>query len=172
MRFKLDIKTSKKFPDVKIFEPEPFQDHRGDIWTLWEKGCILPDGVDFRLCKIAKSEQNVLRGLHGDYKTWKYMSCVHGEVEFVIVDIREDSDTYLEWEKYTLNDENHAGVLVPPGFANGHLCISDECLYHYLMSYSGDYIEPHEQKQLFWNDSRLNIDWSTNKPVLAKRDTP
>jgi len=100
------------------------------------------------------------------------MSCVHGEVEFVIVDIREDSDTYLEWEKYTLNDENHAGVLVPPGFANGHLCISDECLYHYLMSYSGDYIEPHEQKQLFWNDSRLNIDWSTNKPVLAKRDTP
>ena len=172
MRFELDIKTSKKFPDVRIFEPLPFQDHRGDIWTLWEKGTMLPQGIDFRLCKIAKSKQNVLRGIHGDYKTWKYMSCIYGEVEFVIVDIREDSSTYLQWEKYTLNDKNHAGILVPPGFANGHLCVSEECLYHYLMSYEGEYIEPHEQKQLFWNDNRLKIDWSTDNPVLAKRDTP
>ena len=172
MRFELDIKTSKTFSDVKIFQPQPFQDHRGDIWTLWEKESILPKGLEFRLCKIAKSKKNVLRGLHGDFNTWKYMSCVYGEVEFIIVDAREGSETYLKWEKYTLNDKNHVGVLVPPGFANGHLCVSDECLYHYLMSYGGGYIEPHEQKQLYWNDKRLNINWSSQHPILAKRDTP
>ena len=99
------------------------------------------------------------------------MSCPQGEVEFVIVDIRKDSKTYLQWEKYILNDKNHVGVLVPPGYANGHLCLSDTCLYHYLMSYDGDYIEPHEQTLLFWDDERLNINWSIDNPVLAKRDT-
>jgi len=172
MRFQTNIQTSNKFPEVRIFQPEPFQDHRGDIWTLWERGGILPGDLEFRLCKIAKSKKNVLRGLHGDFKTWKYMSCVHGEVQFVIVDVREESDTYLQCEEYVLSDKNHKGVLVPPGFANGHLCLSDECLYHYLMSYEGEYIEPHEQRQLFWNDDRLNINWLTREPILAKRDTP
>jgi len=170
MRFDLDIKTSDTFPDIKIFQPKPFHDHRGDIWTIWERENILPKGLEFRLCKLAKSKRNVLRGLHGDFKTWKYMSCPHGEVHFIIVDIREDSDTYLKWEKYILNDKNHIGVLVPPGFANGHLCISEECLYHYMMAYEGQYIEPHEQTLLYWDDERLNIDWPTQEPILAKRD--
>ena len=52
MRFELNVKTSKTFPEVKIFQPEPFQDERGDIWTLWEKEHILPKGLEFRLCKI------------------------------------------------------------------------------------------------------------------------
>ena len=171
MRFNIKTTTSSLFPDVKIFEPEPFQDHRGDIWTIWERGNILPDNLEFRLCKFARSKKDVLRGLHGDFKTWKYMSCPQGEVEFVIVDIREESKTYLQWEKYILNDKNHAGVLVPPGFANGHLCLSKTCLYHYLMSYDGKYIEPHEQTLLFWDDKRLSINWSVDNPILAKRDT-
>jgi|TARA_Y100000296_G_scaffold47492_1_gene54432 dTDP-4-dehydrorhamnose 3,5-epimerase len=170
MRFGLDIKTSEIFPDIRLFQPKPFCDFRGDIWTLWERENVLPEGLEFTLCKFAKSKENVLRGMHGDFKTWKYMSCPHGEVEFVIADVREGSDTYLRWEKYTLNDENHIGVLVPPGFVNGHLCVSDECLYYYMMSYEGGYIEPHEQVHLYWDDERLNIDWKIKNPILAKRD--
>ena len=70
-----------------------------------------------------------------------------------------------------MNDKNHAGGLVPPGFANGHLCLSETCLYHYLMSYDGKYIEPHEQTHLFWDDKMQSINWSVGDPILAKRDT-
>lgn len=59
---------------------------------------------------------------------------------------------------------------MPPGFVNGHLCISDNCLYHYMMSYDGAYIEPHEQVVLRWDDDRLNIDWPDINPILSDRD--
>ena len=171
MKFDLNIKTSDIFSDIKIFEANPFHDYRGDIWTIWEKENVLPSGMEFRLSKFAKSQKNVLRGLHGDTKTWKYLTCPYGEVYFVIADIRKDSDTYLKYETYILNDKNHLGVLVPPGFVNGHLCLTDECLFHYMMAYDGKYIEPQEQILLYWNDDRLNIDWPVKNPILAKRDS-
>ena len=166
------MKESNTFPEIKIFQPSLFSDNRGDIWTIWEKENILPDDMEFKLCKFARSKKDSLRGIHGDFKTWKYMSCVQGEVFFIVVDVREHSKTYLKWESYILNDQNHIGVLVPPGFANAHLCVSETCLYHYMMSYEGDYLEPKEQVLLYWNDKRLNIDWPIGKPILAKRDTP
>jgi len=170
MKFNLQKIESKTFDDIKIFQPEPFTDYRGDIWTIWEKENILPNDMEFRLSKFAKSTKDVLRGLHGDTKTWKYLSCPYGEVYFVIADARPESKTYLQTETFILNSKNHFGVLVPPGFVNGHLCLSDECLFHYMMSYDGEYVEPHEQIVLHWDDDRLNIDWPINNPILAKRD--
>jgi len=170
MRFDLDIKTSDIFPDIKIFQPKPFHDHRGDIWTIWERENILPDGLEFRMSKFAKSTRDVLRGLHGDFETWKYITCPYGEVYFVIVDIRKDSDTYLKWESHILNDKNHIGVLVPPGFVNGHLCITKECLFHYMMSYTEKYVDVEYQNVVKWNDERIGISWPINNPILAQRD--
>lgn len=170
MRFDINIKTSLILPEVKTFQPSSASDHRGEIWTMWEKENVLPEGLSFNLCKFTRSSKNVLRGLHGCFHTWKYMSVPHGEVQFVVADARKNSPNYLKWEKYTLNDQNHVGVLVPPGFVNGHLCLSDDCLYHYMMSYGGDYIEPHEQVVIKWDDKRLNIDWSTTNPIISERD--
>ena len=170
MRFDLDISASKTFPEVKLVKPSKAHAHRGEIWTVWERENVLPSDLQFSLCKFARSKKGVLRGLHGCFSTWKYMSVPYGEVQFVVVDVRKGSNTYLKWERYTLNDEDHLGVLVPPGFANGHLCISKECLYYYMMSYEGQYIEPHEQVALKWNDERLNIDWLIKNPILAERD--
>jgi dTDP-4-dehydrorhamnose 3,5-epimerase len=170
MKFDLNIKTSDIFSDIKIFEASSFCDHRGDIWTIWERENILPDGLEFRMSKFAKSTRDVLRGLHGDFETWKYITCPYGEVYFVIVDIRKDSDTYLKWESHILNDKNHIGVLVPPGFVNGHLCITKECLFHYMMSYTEKYVDVEYQNVVKWNDERIGISWPINNPILAQRD--
>ena len=122
------------------------------------------------MSKFAKSTRDVLRGLHGDFETWKYITCPYGEVYFVIVDIRKDSDTYLKWESHILNDKNHIGVLVPPGFVNGHLCITKECLFHYMMSYTEKYVDVEYQNVVKWNDERIGISWPINNPILAQRD--
>ena len=170
MRFGLETIQSTILPEVKIYKPSAGFDHRGEIWTIWEKENVLPHGLSFNLCKFASSTKDVLRGLHGCFQTWKYMSVPKGEVFFVAVDIREDSPNYLKWESHILNDKNHLGVLVPPGFVNGHLCISDECVYHYMMSFDCDYIEPKEQVVIKWNDERLNIPWPVKDPILSQRD--
>ena len=62
-------------------------------------------------------------------------------------------------------------ILIPPKFANGHLCLSDYCVFHYKMSYKGNYFDVKNQKIVKWNDKRFNIKWPINsKPILSKRD--
>tara|TARA_R100000005_G_C4922813_1_gene155316 strand:+ start:64 stop:591 length:528 start_codon:yes stop_codon:yes gene_type:complete len=170
MRFDLEVTASETLPEVKIVQPSSGSDHRGEIWTIWERENILPDHLSFNLCKFTRSVKDTLRGLHGCFNTWKYMSVPHGEVFFAAVDVREDSPNFLKSQTLILNDENHLGVLVPPGFVNGHLCLSEQCLYHYMMSYEGDYIEPHEQVVLRWDDERLGINWPITNPILSERD--
>ena len=126
--FKVEIKTSEVFPEVKIIKPDPWYDYRGEMWSTWDKDWeILPKEMEWTISKFTRSRKNVLRGLHGDSVTWKYVHSVYGEIYQVVVDNRPDSVNYLKWEGYILSDRNHIGILIPAGFVNGHLCLTDEC---------------------------------------------
>ena len=41
--------------------------------------------------KFSLSKKNVLRGLHGDRKTWKLVSCTYGKLFLVIVNFNKKS---------------------------------------------------------------------------------
>jgi dTDP-4-dehydrorhamnose 3,5-epimerase len=170
--FKIKVTESKILPEIILVQPKPFHDYRGEMWTFWEEETnILPLQHEFKISKFTRSRKNVLRGLHGDNETWKYISCVWGEIYLVVVDNRKDSVNYLKWDSFTVTDRNHLSVLVPPGFVNGHLCLSEECLFHYAQSYPSTYVDVNEQDVLKWNDVRLGIDWPTGvKPILSERD--
>ena len=45
-----------------------------------------------------------------------------------------NSKDYLKYKSWIL-DQKNIQILVPPMFANGHLCLSDSCLFHYKLSY-------------------------------------
>jgi dTDP-4-dehydrorhamnose 3,5-epimerase len=170
--FKIKVTESKVLPEVKLAQPKPFHDYRGEMWTFWEDGCdLLPPKHKFKISKFTRSRKNVLRGLHGDEETWKHVSCVWGEIYLVVVDNRPHSVNYLKWDSFTVTDRNHLSVLIPPGFVNGHICLSEECLFHYAQSYPTTYVDVERQDVLKWNDVRLDIDWPTGvKPILSERD--
>ena len=47
--FKVEIKTSEVFPEVKILKPDPWFDYRGEMWTFWEKeNEVLPEGHEWK----------------------------------------------------------------------------------------------------------------------------
>lgn len=112
----------------------------------------------------------MLRGLHGDEKTWKLISCVHGEVYFVVVDNRTTSKSYLQWSSWILSDTNRKQILVPPEFANGHLVLSEIAVFHYQMAFVGEYNDVDRQFTLKWNDPKIGIPWPINNPILSPRD--
>ncbi len=95
---------------------------------------------------------------------------MYGEIYLVVVDYREDSVNYLNWESYLISDRNHMSVLVPPGFLNGHLCLTDECVFHYTQSYPNEYIDTSEQISVKWNDPMLKIQWPIDNPIVYGRD--
>ena len=164
--FKYKTEVSK-LPEVKVFTPDPYTDYRGTMWTFWEDHMDTPQS---KISKFTRSRKNVLRGLHGDNETWKHITCVYGAFYQVVVDYREDSPNYLQWDSFVLDDRNMKSVLVPPGFINGHLCLSDKCVFHYTQSYPNDYVDWQDQLSVKWNDPMLKIDWPIDNPILYGRD--
>ena len=159
-----------KNPLVKMYLPSTFEDYRGEYTEIWNKK-LYEAPCEFVQDDISISEPNVLRGIHGDKKTWKLISCLRGKFYFIVIDLRENVDTYGKWEAFLLSDRNKKQILVPPGFGNGHYNVSiiEECIFHYKQStYYGD--PEAEQFTVKWNDPRFDIWWPCENPILSERD--
>lgn len=169
----MQITESKRIPGLKIIQPSVFYDYRGEyIETFNEARYSFTDlhGRPIRFVEddVSVSRRHVLRGLHGDEKTWKLIQCLLGEIYVVVVDMRSDSPAYLRWEAFTLNEKNRTQLLIPAGCANGHLCLSERCLFSYKQSeyYSG----AENQFTVKWDDPKLDIWWPIRNPILSRRD--
>lgn len=173
MTISFNIQESKKISGVYILKPTISEDLRGNIWTSFLKDNVehlLPTDLFFKHDKFSISENNVLRGIHGDMKSWKLVSCVYGEVQQVVVDLREDSSTYLKWQDFIINGDNQQSILIPPGLGNAYYVSSERAVYHYKLAYEGSYIDADEQFSIKWNDEKINIKWLSNAPILSNRD--
>ena len=155
------------FPEVKIFQPDSFEDFRGELYTLFKQE---EHELVFNHDKVSVSRQNVLRGMHGDSKSWKLITCLSGVVYLVVIDNRPESPNYLKWDSIVLSETNRKQVLIPPMFANGHLVLSNTAVFFYKWSYPGEYPDVKDQFTLKWNDSKVNIHWPIDSPILSKRD--
>lgn len=117
------------------------------------------------------SKKWVLRGLHGDDKTWKLVSCPFGKLCLVVLNYDEQSEEFGKWESFILTPENRLQILIPPLFANGHLILSDWAMFHYKQS--AYYDGPENQFVVHWDDPRFKIQWPFPdgfKPILSERD--
>jgi dTDP-4-dehydrorhamnose 3,5-epimerase len=152
---------------VVIRQPDAHTDHRGDLWTLWKDNDF---DLDFNHDKVSTSRKHVLRGIHGDNKSWKLVTCLYGDIYFVMVDNRESSDTFMRWESMTLNDRNRKQVLLPPGVGNGFLVMSKYSVFHYKWSYDGEYPDVDQQFTIKWNDPIVGVEWPIDNPILSRRD--
>ena len=153
---------------VKKFKNSIYKDHRGNYWTTWLRGSH--GDMKFNHDKFSLSKKNVLRGLHGDNKTWKLINCVFGKFILVVVNYDKKSKNYLKWKSWTLSQDNGLQILIPPNYANGHLCLTNYCLFHYKLSYKGLYLDVKNQFSLKWNDPKIDIKWPIKNPILSKRD--
>lgn len=157
--------TNFNIKDVILYDLDTFSDERGQIWTLFdEKFC----DKKFIADKLTISKKNVLRGFHGDSYTEKLISCLSGEFQFSILDLRKNSETYGMTDNFIFNSNNPQLIYIPAGLVNAHLCLSDECLFYYKWSES--YKGPENQITIKWNDKKIKTEWKTNNPFLSERD--
>ena len=162
------IFSGKKLKELKYIKNSSFKDLRGEIWTFWKQNYF--KNLTFNLDKFTISKKNVLRGFHGDKKSWRLVTCVKGEILNVVVDFRPNSKNYLKFEAFRMNDKNKLSLLIPPMFLNSWLCLSKEAIYAYKWSFKGKYIDAKQQISIKWNDNRINYKWPIKKPILSFRD--
>lgn len=148
---------------------DSYNDHRGQLYTIWKKSET--NGLDFNHDKVAISDFNVLRGLHTD-KSWKLITCLYGKIQLVVVNYDSKSSEFLNWTDYVIDsgDSNKTSVLVPPGFLNGHLILSDKAVFHYKWAYDGEYPDVDSQTSIKWSDPKIGIKWLSDNPILSDRD--
>ena len=173
MNIEFDIEESTQIKGIYIVTPSIFEDLRGNIWTSFIKDEIekfLPSDLYFKHDKFSTSKNNVLRGIHGDTKSWKLVTCVSGEIQQVVVDMRKKSSTYLKWQDFKINKNNQKLILIPPNMGNAYYVNSEQAVYYYKLAYNGEYIDADEQFSVKWNDPRIGIDWASNSPILSSRD--
>lgn len=160
-------------PDVVLFEPEIFSDHRGELFESFnEKKFTEAIGrqVQFVQENHSISSQGVLRGLHYQepHQQGKLVRVIQGEIFDVAVDIRPDSLTYGRWVAEKLSSKNKKQLWVPEGFAHGFLVLSKTAEVIYKLT---DFYNPECEKCILWNDDFLGIQWpSIGLPELSEKD--
>lgn len=155
---------------LAIIPPSNFEDFRGSYIEIYNKEIYQKAGIkqNFIQDDISISRQNVLRGIHGDGKTWKLVSCLFGSIYLIVVNNDMKSEEYRQWESFTLSDKNNMQILIPPNFGNGHLVISNSAIFHYKQTTEYDRVS---QFSIQWNDPEFNIWWPTTNPKLSMRDS-
>jgi dTDP-4-dehydrorhamnose 3,5-epimerase len=162
--------TKSKLDNVLIIQPSIFEDHRGTYLELYNEADLTRNtGIKVKFIQddISVSRQNVLRGIHGDFITWKLISCLRGAFYLIVVNNDVYSPQYRQWDSIVLSERNNLQVLVPPGFGNGHLVLSNYTIFHYKQS---TYYDRDNQFTIAWNDPGLKIFWPIKYPILSDRD--
>jgi len=145
-----------------LIELEEFKDERGSFARQFCKKEMTKYGIDFDIkqCNISKNyRKGVLRGMHYQkepYPEVKMVSCLSGRCYDVIVDLRENSSTYLQWVGTELSSKNNKMVYIPSGVAHGFLTLEENTTIYYQL---GEFFMPEYYSGVRYNDPKFNINW-------------
>jgi dTDP-4-dehydrorhamnose 3,5-epimerase len=168
------MKTTKLLlKDAALIESEPFVDSRGLFARFYCKQelndvCNGREIVSINFSKTIK--KGTIRGLHFQYHPHceiKFARCIRGSVYDVIVDIRKDSATFLQWIGIELSTDNMKMVEIPEGFAHGFQTLEDnvEMLYLHTAHYA-----PGFEDGIHYRDPALNITWPLEVIDISEKD--
>lgn len=165
--------TALKIPDVKLIEPEVFEDIRGLFCELINEkklNELLGKTYKFTQDNCAYSKKNVLRGLHYQLNKLqaKLITVSSGKIFDVAVDIRKHSPTYCKYVSAILSSENKSSLFLPKKFVLAYLVLSGFAEIQYKVSKAWD---AEDERIIQWNDESINIDWLIkDNLILSKKD--
>ena len=149
------------------------EDERGCFARTYCQKEFADAGVDLVVVQSnvsANTRKGTLRGLHfqdDPHPDKKMVTCTRGAIFDVAVDLRRDSDTYLNWFGVELSAENRKGLYIPPGCAHGFITLVDDTDVSYLM---GEWYHPELARGARWNDPAFAIEWPIEPAFMNNRD--
>ena len=159
---------------LAIVERHVDQDERGTFSRLFCAAELIESGREpFAVAQINHSvtqRAGAVRGLHFQrppHSETKLVSCLHGAVFDVAVDLRRGSPTFLQWHGEVLSRENRRAALIPKGFAHGFQTLEPDCelLYVHSRPYVAD-----AEGGLDATDPALAIAWPLPFADVSARD--
>lgn len=149
---------------------EKFSDERGFFARAYDAAECAAHGIAFSFAQInmsACTTAGTIRGLHYQpppYAEGKLMRCIRGRVFEVMVDLRPDSATYLQYQAIELSADGRELVYTPPYCGHAYQALADdsEVLYGVSMAYV-----PGRERGIRWNDPLFQIPWPIRQAVIV-----
>lgn len=156
-----------------VISLELLSDERGFFARTWDEREFKAHGLDPRIVQSNVSFNTVrgtVRGMHYQkppHEETKLVRCAQGKIFDVIVDIRPNSPTKLQWTGVELSPANRLMLYVPKGFAHGYQTLEDNTEVSYQVS---EFYHPESEGRLLWNDPAIGILWPLKETVISDRD--
>jgi dTDP-4-dehydrorhamnose 3,5-epimerase len=156
-----------------IIEPEPFKDDRGLFARVFCQNELLNILNGKNIVQINHSltrQKGAIRGMHFQRPPKaeiKMVKCLRGSVCDVMIDLRQDSSTFLKWHGEVLSAENMKMMYIPEGFAHGFQTLEENCELFYLHT---EFYSPEHEAGVRYNDPMINISWPLATTDISAKD--
>jgi dTDP-4-dehydrorhamnose 3,5-epimerase len=162
-----------EIPGVKKLFQTTKLDNRGSfskLFTLNETYVSCEERGILQVNLSCNAREGTIRGLHFQRMPKpdsKIVTVLQGEIWDVVLDLRLESPTYLQWKAFQINPKSGFSLLIPEGCAHGFQTLKNETEILYLHS------------EVFYSDldsginpldSELSIPWPINEKIISERD--
>jgi dTDP-4-dehydrorhamnose 3,5-epimerase len=155
---------------IEIY-PKIFSDARGHFFESYRQEVFEKNGIPFEFVQDNQSfsTAGVLRGLHFQNEPFaqgKLVRVITGKVIDIAVDIRPNSPTFGQHQRFILDAALQNMVYIPAGFAHGFAALEDS-IFSYKCTNNYNKLA---ESGIIWNDKDLNIDWGFDNPNVSEKD--
>jgi dTDP-4-dehydrorhamnose 3,5-epimerase len=157
-----------------VIEIEKIEDERGFFARLMDIKKNKEIGLDSNIIQTSISyniKKGTIRGMHYQiepYEEAKYVRCTKGKIFDVIVDLRNNSETFRKWISVELSELNHKILYIPKGFAHGFQTLEDNSEIFYEITQTFD---PEYSRGFRYDDETYKIKWPLDVSSISKKDS-
>lgn len=156
-----------------LFNSPVHGDSRGFFREWFKEEIIIQSlGRTFSIAQsnLSHSKKGVVRGIH--FSTApdgqaKWVTCAHGAIWDVIVDIRPDSPTFKKWEAVELRASEGNSILISEGLGHAFLALEDDSVISYLLTTP---YAPHYEFAINPEDPEIAITWPLDQLSFSLKD--
>ncbi|MFG1706565.1 dTDP-4-dehydrorhamnose 3,5-epimerase family protein [Nonomuraea sp. M3C6] len=158
-----------------LIKPEIFPDHRGEFLEVFSEPAfreVVGHPLKVAQVNCSRSLRGTIRGIHAfglPPGQSRYITCPHGEILDIVVDIRVGSPTFGEWEAVRLDDRSRHGLYLAEGHAHAFAPLTDEATVVYLVSST---YAPQKELLVDPYDPELALPWpQAPERLLSEKDS-
>jgi len=165
--------TETKLKGAFLIRMKRMEDHRGYFARAWCTNEYAQHGLNPNVAQINAGfnlKQGTVRGMHfqtDPHAEAKSVRCMNGAIYDVVLDLRPDSETFLQWFGAELTAESGDMLYIPEGCAHGYQALTDGAVMHYMASvpYAGA-----SATGVRHDDPAFGISWPVPVTVISEAD--
>lgn len=154
-------------------ENNVFLDERGSFSEIYQFDEFF-NQTQYRFTPVqwnqSVSKEGVIRGVHYSLALngqAKWISCTSGSILDVVVDLRQNSKTYLQKYVIEMSSINRCSLVIASGIGHSFLTLENNTVVNYLLTSK---FSPNDEHGISPLDPLLEIAWPISKPVLSEKD--